>query len=133
MTNNNNQFKPIIKKEPFIPKTETRIFLGGQPVEQSQTKQSNLSITAQNKVVNRSITYQSPRMYDTDSGYGPCENYSCPHSTSFILSIDIEGERYWGRKPAEFVNSWNNWVWNSSYCWSSTLTLHDISQARDAL
>ncbi|KLL04200.1 MAG: hypothetical protein MRECE_2c094 [Mycoplasmataceae bacterium CE_OT135] len=57
-----NDFKPTL---PFIPKTETRIFLGGRPIEQvSQTGKQSLS--GQNKQ-----HYQSERANEINPSYGP--------------------------------------------------------------
>lgn len=67
-----DKFKPIFK-QPFIPKTETRIFLGGRPIDQ-QVEKSNF------KGVNKQ-PYQSERANEINPGYGPC--YVCSKSTNW--------------------------------------------------
>jgi hypothetical protein len=62
MTDNN--VNKYIAKQPFIPKTETRIFLGGRPIDQ-QTEPTN------SKSVNKQ-PYQSERVGEVNPGYGPC-------------------------------------------------------------
>src|SRR5436305_7062535 len=68
-----NQFKPTFK-QPFIPQTETRIFLGGRPIEQ-QMEQTSLSSAARSKVINRSGGNYLSSWAETDIseaiGYGP--------------------------------------------------------------
>ena len=74
MTNDN--FKPTL---PFIPKTETRIFLGGRPIEQTnQTEKPSFS--GQNKQ-----PYQSERANEINPGYGPC-SYCNPQCTCYVGS-----------------------------------------------
>jgi len=68
-----NDFKPTL---PFVPKTETRIFLGGRPIEQvNHTEKQSLS--GQNKQ-----HYQSERVNEINPGYGPCKNSLCGCSCS---------------------------------------------------
>lgn len=57
-----NDFKPTL---PFIPKTETRIFLGGRPIEQVNHTEKQ-SFSGQNKQ-----HYQSERTNEINPGYGP--------------------------------------------------------------
>ncbi|CAJ0747101.1 20024_t:CDS:2 [Entrophospora sp. SA101] len=85
MTNDN--FKPItgFKKAPFIPKTETRIFLGGRPIEPANHTERQ-SFSGQNKQ-----HYQSERANEINPGYGPCRYLGCPYSTDFDIRISIEG------------------------------------------
>jgi len=58
MTNDN--FKPTL---PFIPKTETRIFLGGRPIDQQVEQSSFKGVSKQH--------YQSIRATINDPSYGP--------------------------------------------------------------
>ena len=69
-----NQFKPTFK-QPFIPKTETRIFLGGRPIDQ-QTEQIS------SRAINKQQHYQSARANEINPGYGPCRNSLCGCSCS---------------------------------------------------
>ncbi|KLL03980.1 MAG: hypothetical protein MRECE_5c022 [Mycoplasmataceae bacterium CE_OT135] len=83
----NNKFIPIFNKQPFIPKTETRIFLGGRPIEQvNQTGKQ--SFPSQNKQ-----PYQSERANEINPGYGPCLNSSCNCSLDQLESQIQELQR----------------------------------------
>ncbi|CAH1759701.1 14598_t:CDS:2 [Entrophospora sp. SA101] len=73
------------KKAPFIPKTETRIFLGGRPIEPANHTERQ-SFSGQNKQ-----HYQSERANEINPGYGPCRYLGCPYSTDFDIRISIEG------------------------------------------
>jgi hypothetical protein len=57
-----NQFKPTFK-QPFIPQTETRIFLGGRPIDQRTEQTGSKGISKQH--------YQSVKVQDINPGYGP--------------------------------------------------------------
>jgi hypothetical protein len=58
-----NQFKPTFK-QPFLPRTETRIFLGGRPIDQQAEQISS-------RAINRQQHYQSARANEINPGYGP--------------------------------------------------------------
>jgi len=76
-----NDFKPTL---PFIPKTETRIFLGGRPIDQ-QVEQSSF------KGVNKQ-SCQSDKIGEINPGYGPCSYYSCNSNASLNLKIQFKGD-----------------------------------------
>jgi hypothetical protein len=65
----NDKFKPTFKK-PFIPQTETRIFLGGRPIDQQTEPTSSKGVNKQH--------YQSERVNEVNPSYGPC--YVCSKS-----------------------------------------------------
>jgi len=69
-----NDFKPIgFKKAPFIPKTETRIFLGGRPIDQQTGQTGSKGISKQH--------YQSERANEISPSYGPCDVCNKPVKT----------------------------------------------------
>jgi hypothetical protein len=60
-------FKPVgFKNVPFIPKTETRIFLGGRPIDQQVEQTGFKGISKQH--------YQSLRTTMVNPCYGPGED-----------------------------------------------------------
>jgi len=69
----NDKFKPTFKK-PFIPQTETRIFLGGRPIEQAN-QTAKQSFPSQNKQ-----HYQSERVGEINPGYGPASEVTITSS-----------------------------------------------------
>ena len=85
-----NQFKPTFK-QPFIPQTETRIFLGGRPIDQRVEQTGSKGISKQH--------YQSERTNEINPGYGPCSCYNCPYSTDFEVSLSVDGiSRNWANR-----------------------------------
>ncbi|KLL02645.1 MAG: hypothetical protein MRECE_57c005 [Mycoplasmataceae bacterium CE_OT135] len=78
-----NDFKPIgFKKAPFIPKTETRIFLGGRPIDQQTEQTGSKGISKQH--------YQSEKVNEINPGYGPCSYSGCSNSEIFNLKIGFK-------------------------------------------
>jgi len=113
MTNNNN-LKPIIEsKKPF------EIV---QEIENYQIKKSPLSPAARSKVVKR---YGGNFLSDNKKGYGPCEYYSCPYSSScrFYLKIGFSGRniKFYEETETDHIDD---------FYW---LTMKNIQEARDAL
>src|SRR5947199_5391837 len=79
-----NQFKPTFK-QPFIPKTETKIVLDwSQPV-----KKSNLSSAARSKVINRS---GSNYLSESQEGYGPCKTCEKGESSPIEFRMACPGK-----------------------------------------
>ena len=123
----NDKFKPTFK-QPFIPQTETRIFLGGRPIDQ-QTEQTG------SKGINKQH-YQSERANEINPGYGPCSYSGCSYpNVPFSIDISIEGKsRNWAVYNDMFPGIWSH----SShmlydYYWRENLYLNQIDQARDAI
>jgi len=103
-----DKFKPTFK-QPFIPKTETRIFLGGRPIDQQTKPTISKSVNKQH--------YQSERIGEINPGYGSCSYSECPHSTDFNLEIFIEGNRRkWAKSTG--VATWLPGSWETGF-WTS--------------
>ena len=83
MTDNN--VNKYIAKRPFIPKTETRIFLGGRPIDQQTEQTGSKGISKQ--------PYQSERIGEINPGYGPVVNGpNCKPAAVFEVKIILNGD-----------------------------------------